>query len=185
MKQRRQVLLLILLLTVTGNRTVAADSSASPNLGVPLEAAEAARIDPLVMPDGSGLPAGSGSVTAGKRLYQKYCISCHGENGVGDSADALADPQATLRGEWPEKVIGNYWPYATTLFDFIRRAKPMMPRAGILTDDEVYALTAYLLYLNAIIAEDASLDAAQLRQIEMPNRDGFIPLWKHQSEEVE
>ena len=125
------------------------------------------------MPDGAGLPAGSGTAKQGQPLYEQLCIACHGAGGLGNSGDQLAGAQMSLTSEWPEKTIGNYWPYATTLFDFIRRSKPM-DRPGSLSAAEVYALAAYLLYLNGIIAEEQPLDAAALAKIRMPNRDGFI-----------
>ncbi len=125
------------------------------------------------MPDGAGLPAGNGTAKQGQPLYEQLCIACHGAGGLGNSGDQLAGAQMSLTSEWPEKTIGNYWPYATTLFDFIRRSKPM-DRPGSLSAAEVYALAAYLLYLNGIIAEEQPLDAAALAKIRMPNRDGFI-----------
>ena len=125
------------------------------------------------MPDGAGLPAGNGTAKQGKLLYERLCIACHGAGGLGNSGDQLAGAQMSLTSEWPEKTIGNYWPYATTLFDFIRRSKPM-GRPGSLSATEVYALAAYLLYLNGIIAEEQPLDAASLAKIRMPNQDGFI-----------
>lgn len=144
-----------------------------PGLGEPAAPDEIRRWDWGVMPDGAGLPAGSGTAKQGQPLYEQLCIACHGAGGLGDSGDQLAGAQMSLTSEWPEKTIGNYWPYATTLFDFIRRSKPM-DRPGSLSADEVYALAAYLLYLNGIIAEEQPLDAAALAKIRMPNRDGFI-----------
>ena len=144
-----------------------------PGLGEPATPDEVRRWDWGVMPDGTGLPAGSGTAKQGQPLYERLCIACHGAGGLGNSGDQLAGAQMSLTSEWPEKTIGNYWPYATTLFDFIRRSKPM-DRPGSLNAAEVYALAAYLLYLNGIIAEEQPLDAAALAKIRMPNRDGFI-----------
>ena len=144
-----------------------------PGLGEPATPDEIRRWDWGVMPDGAGLPAGNGTAKQGQPFYEQLCIACHGAGGLGDSGDQLAGAQMSLTSEWPEKTIGNYWPYATTLFDFIRRSKPM-DRPGSLSADEVYALAAYLLYLNGIIAEEQPLDAAALAKIRMPNRDGFI-----------
>ena len=125
------------------------------------------------MPDGEGLPAGRGSASEGKVIYEKQCIACHGPKGAGDSADQLAGAQMGLTSEYPEKTIGTYWPYSTTLFDMVRRSMPMTA-PGSLSNDQVYAVTAYLLYLNNIIAEEDIMDAETLPQVKMPNRDGFI-----------
>ena len=144
-----------------------------PGLGEPATPDEVRRWDWGVMPDGAGLPAGNGTAKQGQLLYERLCIACHGAGGLGNSGDQLAGAQMSLTSEWPEKTIGNYWPYATTLFDFIRRSKPM-DRPGSLSAAEVYALAAYLLYLNGLIAEEQPLDAAALAKIRMPNRDGFI-----------
>ena len=84
-----------------------------------------------------------------------------------------------LTGEWPDQTIGTYWPYATTLFDFNRRSMPM-DKPGLLTNDNTYAITAYLLYLNGIIDEETTLDAGTLMQVKMPNRDGFINVWENE-----
>jgi len=149
----------------------------SPHLGEPVDSAEIAKWDFNVMPDGSGLPPGQGSVNEGKIVYEKQCLSCHGENGMGDSADQLAGAQMSLTSDWPEKTVGTYWPYATTLFDFIRRSMPMTA-PGTLSDDEVYAVSAYILYLNGIIGKSDIMKAATLRDIKMPNRYGFINIYE-------
>lgn len=158
---------------VVASDAARAEIHPGPGLGEPAAPDEIRRWDWGVMPDGTGLPAGSGTAKQGKPLYERLCIACHGAGGVGNSGDQLAGAQMSLTSEWPEKTIGNYWPYATTLFDFIRRSKPM-DRPGSLSAAEVYALAAYLLYLNGIIAEEQPLDAAALAKIRMPNRDGFI-----------
>ncbi len=129
------------------------------------------------MPDGTGLPAGRGNAIQGKNVYSEKCRSCHGPKGEGGSADQLAFARMQLTDEWPEKTIGTYWPYATTLFDFNRRSMPMQA-PGSMDDDEVYAVTAYLLYLNGIIAETHILNAKSLAKVIMPNRDGFIDIYK-------
>lgn len=129
------------------------------------------------MPDGEGLPPGRGSVSEGRVVYEKYCQVCHAPGGVGDSGDQLAGASMELTSDWPEKTIGNYWPVATTLFDFIRRSMPMTAPQS-LSDDEVYAVTAYLLYLNDIIEKNDILDAKALADIQMPNRDGFIDFYR-------
>ena len=144
-----------------------------PNLGKPVSAADLAAWDTSVMPDGTGLPSGSGTAQQGAQIYAQKCGACHGENGSGGSASALLPKGPITSINAAEKTIANFWPYASTLFDYIRRAMPwQQPRT--LTSDEVYALTAYLLALNKVIDENAMLDAATLAKVRMPNRDGFI-----------
>ena len=127
-----------------------------------------------VRPDGAGLPPGRGSVAEGKEIYLAKCSACHGDNGEGTPMDRLVGGQGTLATDKPVKTIGSYWPYATTLFDYVRRTMPFTgPQT--LGNDEVYALTAYLLSLNGIVAKDAVLDAKTLPRVEMPNRKSFVP----------
>jgi len=126
-----------------------------------------------VAADGAGLPAGSGSVASGKTIYAQQCAACHGAKGEGKPADQLVGGRGTLASANPVKTIGSFWPYATTVFDFINRAMPYNAPQS-LTADEVYSVTAYLLYLNDIVAADAVLDARSLPKIRMPNRDGFV-----------
>jgi cytochrome c len=126
-----------------------------------------------VAANGAGLPAGSGSVSQGKAIYAQQCAACHGAKGEGKPADQLVGGRNTLASANPVKTIGSFWPYATTVFDFINRAMPYNAPQS-LKPDEVYALTAYLLHLNGIVAADAVLDARALPKINMPNRDGFI-----------
>ncbi len=146
-----------------------------PALGEPATAAEIAAHDTMVFPDGTGLPAGRGDVATGEVLYGNQCVACHGPGGRGGPGGELAGGSEPLAGDTPDQTIGTYWPYATTLFDFIRRAMPLHA-PGSLTNDEVYALCAYLLAENGIISRDTELDAAGLGAIVMPNRDGFIPI---------
>lgn len=123
--------------------------------------------------DGANLPAGSGDTAQGKALYDERCVACHGETGEGGIGDRLAGGQGTLSDEKPVKTVGSYWPYATTLYDYIHRAMPQdAPQS--LTPDEVYALSAYVLQLNGIVPEGTKLDAKSLAAIQMPNRDGFV-----------
>jgi S-disulfanyl-L-cysteine oxidoreductase SoxD len=127
-----------------------------------------------VRPDGAGLPPGRGSAAEGKEIYLAKCSACHGDNGEGTPMDRLVGGQGTLATDKPVKTIGSYWPYATTLFDYVRRTMPFTgPQT--LGNDEVYALTAYLLSLNGIVAKDAVLDAKTLPRVEMPNRKSFVP----------
>ena len=164
-----------LLWMLVGTEVQCAEVPRGPNLGRPAPAQDIAAWDTDVMPDGAGLPAGRGTAKQGARIYKDQCQSCHGENGLGDSGDQLAGAQHKLTDEWPEKTIGTYWPYAPTLFDFIRRSMPMQT-PGSLSDDESYALTAYLLYLNGIVRPDDELNAGTLAKVKMPNRNGFIDM---------
>ena len=159
-----------LLSTTTIGGAVAADS---PNLGTPLTPADLAAWDTSILPDGRGLPAGSGTAAQGAPVYAQKCAVCHGENGKGGTASAFLarGPITSINGG--ERAIGNFWPVSTTLFDYIRRAMPWQaPKT--LTNDEVYALTAYLLVLNKIIGEGEVMNAETLPKVKMPNRDGFI-----------
>jgi S-disulfanyl-L-cysteine oxidoreductase SoxD len=151
----------------------AALAEEGPGLGRELNAAEVAAIDFAVMPDGAGLPPGSGSAAAGAALYRQHCVACHGEDGRNGVHDSLAGGKDTIAGATPDKTVGSYWPYATTLFDYIRRAMPYQ-NPGLLSNDEVYALTAYVLYLNGIVGETDAIDAASLPLVEMPNRKNFV-----------
>jgi S-disulfanyl-L-cysteine oxidoreductase SoxD len=123
--------------------------------------------------DGSNLPAGSGSVSRGREVFEQQCASCHGESGEGGVGDRLVGGQGTLATSKPIRTVGSYWPYATTLFDYIRRAMPQNAPQS-LSNDDVYAVSAYLLHLNGLIAADAALDAKSLAAIRMPNRDKFV-----------
>ena len=173
MTHNRSSLVLTSVLMLAGINPGADEARPSPNLGEPADSHALSSLDWGIMPDGAGLPEGSGTAEQGRALYDGLCLSCHGPGGLGDSGDQLAGAQMQLTDEWPEKTIGTFWPYAPTLFDFIRRSKPMI-QPGSLTNSEVYALTAYLLYLNEIIQEDQEMNAATLAKVKMPNRDGFI-----------
>ncbi|MGH8726722.1 MAG: c-type cytochrome [Burkholderiales bacterium] len=134
---------------------------------------EASRWDITIFPDGKGLPEGRGTALEGKVIYDAKCASCHGEGGRGATAEELAGGKHALNSETPDKTIGLYWPYATTLFDFTRRSMPMNA-PGSLTNDHLYAVTAYLLFANNIISERDEMNAKTLPRVKMPNRDGFI-----------
>jgi S-disulfanyl-L-cysteine oxidoreductase SoxD len=147
-----------------------------PALGETVSAAEIARWDISIPPNGAGLPKGSGNARAGAAVYEQKCQACHGAKGAGKPADALAGGIGSLGTRTPVRTVGSYWPYATTLFDYVRRAMPITNPLS-LTDEETYAVTAYVLYLNGIIGEDVAMDAQSLPQVKMPNRDGFISDW--------
>jgi len=146
----------------------------TPNLGKPIDPTDISAWDISILPDGTGLPPGSGTPAQGASVYVQKCLMCHGVEGKGGPNNALiGNPPLTGGDRDPVKTIANYWPYATTLFDYIRRAMPWtQPRS--LTNDEVYALTAYILSLNKLIGENDTMDAQTLPQVKMPNRDGFI-----------
>lgn len=145
----------------------------TPNLGQPISEAEIAAWDLSILPDGTGLPPGSGTPEQGAKVFAVKCALCHGPEAKGGRNAALVGG-APLTGIDSTKTIANFWPYATTLFDFTRRAMPWQaPRT--LTDDEVYALTAYILSLNRIIGPGDAMNAQTLPKVRMPNRDGFIP----------
>ena len=123
--------------------------------------------------DGEGLPPGSGSVQEGRALFAEKCAACHGEKGEGGVGDKLVGGQGTLASAKPVKTVGSFWPYAPTLFDYIRRAMPMNAPQS-LSNQEVYALAAFILNLNGLVPDNATLDAKSLAAIKMPNRDGFV-----------
>lgn len=151
----------------------------SPRLGVPASPEEVAGWDISIGPEGDNLPPGTGSVTQGAALYAVQCFACHGPNGEGAIEPRLAGGHGTLATANAVKTVGSYWPYGTTVFDYIRRSMPFQ-QPGSLSNDEVYALTAYLLNLNGIVDEQAELNAETLPAIEMPNRDGFEWEWQEE-----
>ena len=167
-----------------GGTSVAAGASSGTPEGLPANAparfafgteATAERValwDIDVKPDGEGLPSGSGSVAEGREVYNLYCVSCHGPTGTEGPNDRLVG-----REPWEDfpatRTVGNYWPYATTLYDYIRKAMPQLT-PGILTHDQTYAVIAYLLFLNEIVPEDAVMNAETLPAVQMPARDRFV-----------
>jgi mono/diheme cytochrome c family protein len=137
--------------------------------------------DVTIPPDGKGLPLGSGTAAQGESVYATRCASCHGESGQSPKYNPAATKRTLLVGgrgtldtDKPVQTIGSYWPYATTLWSYINRSQPF-DEPGSLTPDQVYAVTAYLLYLNQIIGQSDVLDARSLPTVKMPNRDGFVP----------
>ena len=151
--------------------------SASFGVGRAPTSAELHEIDIDVLPDGRGLPAGSSTAATGKDVYARRCVTCHGPTGVEGPQDILVGGRGSLAsasGGRPLKTVGSYWPYATTLWDYVRRAMPF-DHPGTLTSDEVYGATAYVLFLNGIVAEQDVMNETTLPRVKMPNRDSFGP----------
>jgi mono/diheme cytochrome c family protein len=194
-RSRALVAVLVLLCSVIGVATIVARQNApaatttprktvppasarkvapkGPGLGLAPTAAQIESADVSIGPDGAGLPPGSGTPAQGEAIFNTKCIACHGPQGAGIVNDQLVGGQGTLTSTTPIKTIGSYWPYATTVFDYVRRAMPY-PTPHSLSDQEVYALTAYLLSLNGVIARDAVMDPKTLPQVKMPNQGNFI-----------
>jgi S-disulfanyl-L-cysteine oxidoreductase SoxD len=144
------------------------------DFGRPATPDEIALWDIDVRPDGKGLPPGGGTVAQGKLVFADNCARCHGDAGIGGIKDRLVGGQGTLASASPVKTVGSYWPYATTVFDYIHRAMPYQA-PGSLSNDDTYAVAAYILSLNGILPADGKLDRDSLPKVKMPNRDGFVP----------
>ncbi len=162
---------LLLLIVLNANYAIADE----PRLGRPATAEEIAVIDISIPPSGKGLPAGSGNAVAGEDVYAQKCASCHAVDGTGKPADKLVGGIGSLDSAKPVKTVGSFWPYATTLFDYIRRSMPLNAPMT-LTDDETYAVTAYVLFLNDIVSKEQSVNAKSLPRVRMPNRNGFVDM---------
>ncbi|MEX2468463.1 MAG: cytochrome c [Pseudohongiellaceae bacterium] len=148
-------------------------ASQEAGLGVAIDADALVGFDLVAPPDGSGFPAGSGTVNEGRQVYNARCAACHAADGTGVSGNTIIVGGDMASEDTPLRTVGSYWPHASTLFDFVRRAMPAdAPKS--LSDEEVYQVTAYVLYLNGIIDEDVRLDRNTLMAIRMPNADGFI-----------
>lgn len=141
--------------------------------GRPPTPEELRELGSAIAPDGTGLPEGSGTVAAGRELFSSNCARCHGEKGEGGVGPRLTGGQGSLATAKPVKTVGSFWPYATTVWDYINRAMPF-DQPGKLKPPEVYALVAYIFNLNGIIGPDDVMDAKSLPKIKMPNRDGFV-----------
>jgi S-disulfanyl-L-cysteine oxidoreductase SoxD len=150
--------------------------SQSPHLGRPASAQLIEAWDISIAPDGGRLPAGRGTPAQGGAIYQAKCASCHGDRGAGGPADQLTGGIGSLASGHPVKTVASFWPYPTTLFDYVRRAMPVTNPQS-LSNDEVYALCAYLLSVDKIIAPNFELNALTLPLVQMPNRNGFISAW--------
>ena len=150
--------------------------AAAAEFGAPVAPSDLARYA-AIAPDGTNLPPGRGDAGQGQAIYAEKCAACHGDHlqGVKETGGvALIGGRGTLASAKPVKTVESYWPYATTLFDYIRRAMPFNA-PGSLSDDEIYALSAYILASGHVIAPDAALDANSLAKVEMPNQQGFYP----------
>ena len=144
------------------------------NVGEPLKPEQIASIDISVLPTGAGLPEGKGTAREGAKVYATHCAACHGDNGEGrGDYVALVGGRGTLSSNQPVLTVGSYWPTATTLFDYIRRAMPYNT-PGVLATDETYAVSAWILEKNEILNPGAVLDRRSLSEVRMPNGDGFI-----------
>jgi cytochrome c len=142
-------------------------------IGRPATAAEIAGWNIDIDREGHNLPPGNGTVSHGHEVFDQQCAACHGAKGEGGVGDRLAGGQGTLATPNPVRTVGSYWPYAPTLFDYIRRAMPQNAPQS-LSDDDVYAVSAYVLHLNGLLPADATLDASTLSAIKMPNRSMFV-----------
>lgn len=171
MYTRRVVLVAVAALVIS-----ASAFAEGPGLGVPLAEADIPFYARYIMPDGAGLPPGEGTPAAGQVIWETHCAQCHGATGTEGPVMPPVGPAQAFT-----KPAGAFWPYPTALFDFIRRAMPFMT-PKLLSDDEVYAVTAFILQRNGVIAADAVLNAATLPQVVMPNRKNFIDLWAKQGE---
>ena len=141
-------------------------------IGRPATAAEIAGWNIDIGRDGANLPSGSGSVAHGHEVFDQQCVACHGEKGEGGVGDRLVGGRGTIATSKPVKTVGSFWPYAPTLFDYIRRAMPQNAPQS-LSNEDVYAVSAYILNLNGLLPADATLDAKTLSAIKMPNRNMF------------
>jgi len=172
MSTRKSLAAVALALSVSAGAAIAQNGG----LGKPLTEGDIKQWDIAILPDGTNLPPGSGTSEHGAKIYAEKCAVCHGEagkGGISPAYPALVGGAPLTNGIDTPKTIANYYAYATTIFDYVRRGMPYnMPRS--LTDDEVYALTAYILALNNLIGQNDVMDATTLPKVKMPNRDNFI-----------
>jgi cytochrome c len=169
----RSLLLTGLGLAVLSGTAVAQNRSGFGHAPTPDEARKWASV---ILPDGTGMPKGSGTAALGEPVYMQKCASCHGDKGEGRDivGPKLVGGTGTLATAKPVRTVGSYWPYTTSVWDYIYRAMPYYPRPGTLTFNETYSVTAYLLYLNNIVAKTDLMDQTTLPKVKMPNRDGFV-----------
>jgi cytochrome c len=166
----------LLAVVVAAGFSLAAAQADSPKLGQPITEADIAPWDVTVFPSGAGLPPGSGTAMQGAKVFAEKCAVCHGEAAKGGPIhrNPMFGGRPLSDGIDTPKTIGNFWGHATTVFDFTRRGMPFNQPRQNLTMDEIYATTAYLLFLNKIIGENEEMNAKTLPQVKMPNRDNFI-----------
>ena len=162
-----------LAITTVATLSFVASSQEPVGLGTPVSEDQLAGFDLIAETDGSGFPAGSGNAREGKAVYDANCAACHAYNGEGISGNTIIAGGDINSEGTPLRTVGSYWPYASTVFDFVRRAMPAnAPKS--LSDEQVYQVVAYVLYLNGIVTEEQELNARTLPLIKMPNADGFI-----------
>jgi mono/diheme cytochrome c family protein len=167
---RKRVIVAVLL----GAGTLAPAAPALYGVGRSPTAAELRALDISIAPTGAGLPPGRGTSKEGAALYQSLCAACHGARGEGvDNFPALVGGRDSLRTAKPVLTVGSYWPYATSIWDYTRRAMPYLT-PGVLTSDQTYALTAFILHMNGLIDADTVMTEKTLPAVRMPNRDGFV-----------
>jgi S-disulfanyl-L-cysteine oxidoreductase SoxD len=178
MSTRDLACLALALVVVAGCASVAKPPTVTegPNLGREATPAEIAGWDISVGPDGVGLPPGKGTSATGAIVYEQKCQACHGAKGAGQPNDRLVGGHGTLASKAPVRTIGSYWPYATTIFDYVRRSMPYIQPQS-LSDNDVYAVTAYLLHLNGIIGETDEMNAQTLPKVKMPNQPNFMVVY--------
>lgn len=176
MSRLAKPLAIAVLVVVVASAAIAVEAADAGHFGYGQDATaeQIAGWDIDIRPDGMGLPPGGATPEDGEMLYEEQCASCHGSFGEGVGRyPILAGGEGTLADARPEKTVGSFWPYATTLWDYIHRAMPFAQPES-LTDEEVYALTAYVLYLNDLVEYDVEINQGNLADVEMPNKDGFF-----------
>jgi len=173
-RHARSILLMAALLVLVWEAAIAVEVGGRLGLGRAADPTLVAAQDIAIGPEGDELPPGRGGVAQGAALYVRHCAMCHGPQGNEGPDPALVGGQGSLASPTPQMTIGSYWPYATTVYDYIYRAMPFT-HPGSLPPDAVYALTAFLLHANGIVAADTVLDRDSLPAVVMPNRHGFVP----------
>jgi hypothetical protein len=143
------------------------------NVGRAATADEIKATDQFMAPDGTGLPAGKGTAADGRDIYSRRCARCHGAQGQGDEEGPLVGGKGSLKTAKPLKTVGSFWPYATTIYDYVHRAMPF-DNPGLLDANQTYSVVALILHMNGIIGEKDEMNAQTLPKVKMPNRDGFV-----------
>ena len=143
------------------------------NVGRPATADQIKATDQFMAPDGTGLPAGKGTAADGRDIYSRRCARCHGAQGQGDEEGPLVGGKGSLTTAKPLKTVGSYWPFATTIYDYVHRAMPF-DNPGLLDANQTYSVVALILHMNGIIGERDEMNAQTLPKVKMPNRDGFV-----------